>query len=302
MGSTTAPNFMTVMLPRRRSHALLVLTLSGLVAGCAATPQQPAAEPEAYLDQQAQRVESEGVALLGDGCVISDKPGRDDAVIRNLSIRIGEAAADGLRRVLEDAGAPPQQLRQPGFCAGAKPVEADRRIRISETERKPVRRRRVSDTFIATDATDRILAEYRLMDRVKQTALQDTRTEYGARPLELADADLATLRDHYDSPLLWVYRVYGVAVDERAATRARYGQRSSFDRFAPTPDGVSESGEILNQDEEDSYGYVVGLVDLSNGDMLWYKRSTDNVGDPRQPELFYQSWARRAMRPFYPRR
>lgn len=280
---------------------LLPLVTTGLMTACASTPQPPAAEPEAYLDRQAARVSTEGTALLGDGCVISDKPGRDDAVIRDVSIRIGEAAADGLRRVLEDAGATPQQIRQPGFCAGAEAIDPDRRIRVSETERKSVRRQRVSDTFLAPDNPDRVLAEYRLMDSVKRTALSDTRREYGARPLALDTADLALLRSSYDSPLIWVYRVFGVAVDERAAARARYSQRSSFDRFAIQPDGVSESGEILNQDEEDSYGYVVALVDLSDGDMLWYKRSTENNGDPRQPERFYQSWAQRAMRPFYPR-
>lgn len=287
----------------RHPAARIAVTLTALTlaTGCATTPQGPDTDPETYLNNQASRVEAEGTALLGDGCVISDKPGRDDAVIRDASIRIGEAAADGLRRVLEDAGAAPQQVRQPGFCAGTESVDPDRRIRISETERKFVRRERVRDTFLSTDDIDRTLAEYRLMDAVKRTALADSRTDYGARPLELVATDLEQLQAHYDSALLWVYRVFGVAVDTRAAAQARFGRRSSFDRFSPAPDGVSESGEIQNQDEEDSYGYVVGLVDLSSGDMLWYKRSTENRGDPRKPEVFYQSWARRAMQPFYPR-
>ena len=44
-----------------------------------------------------------------------------------------------------------------------------------------------------------------------------------------------------------------------------------------------------------------GRIDLNSGDMLWFKRSTKNLGDPRTPEVFYQSWANKALKPFFPR-
>ena len=88
-------------------------------------------------------------------------------------------------------------------------------------------------------------------------------------------------------------------MDHRAARQASY-QTSSFSRFGGTT-LVNEDGDVSNQDEEDAYGYVVALVDLKAGTMLWYKRSTGNRGNPRLPETFYQSWAVQALKPFYPR-
>lgn len=277
--------------------------LGGLIliaAGCTTTPDGPTVDPDDYLDALAQRARTEQTVLIGDGCIISDQPGREDVIIHDASIRIGEAAADGLRRALEDHRAAPARNRLPGYCAGTESVDPDRRIRIAETERRAHRNRRVRDTFIGDREESVSVAYYRLLDQVRRRVLSDSSTEYGARALELPETTLETLRTDADAELAWVYRVFGIAVDHRAAAQARFGT-NSFSRFGSSQDGVTEDGQILNQDDEDSYGYVVALVDLSNGDLLWYKRSINNFGDPRSPEVFYQSWARKALKPLFPR-
>jgi hypothetical protein len=285
-----------VTLPRSQLFACAALILSG----CVTAPTGPEVDPEDYLDALAQRARSEATVLIGDGCVISDQPGRDDIVIRDASIQIGKAAADGLQRAMEGHRAAPVAGILPGFCAGAEALDADRRVRIADTETRFHRNKRVRDSFLGDRDEALSLHYYQLLERVKRRALSDSRAEYGARALELPDTTLEQIRSDAGTELAWVYRVFGIAVDDRAAARARFGT-NSFSRFGTGQDGVSEDGRILNQDDEDTYGYVVALIDLNSGDMLWFKRSTKNLGDPRTPEVFYQSWANKALKPFFPR-
>ncbi len=110
-----------VTLPRSQLFACAALILSG----CVTAPTGPEVDPEDYLDALAQRARSEATVLIGDGCVISDQPGRDDIVIRDASIQIGKAAADGAGRGAAHA-APRQEGADVLGLQGGEVVEGRR--------------------------------------------------------------------------------------------------------------------------------------------------------------------------------
>lgn len=284
-----------------RNHSLLrplTAAAAALLLTACATTESDGPSADDYLGDLAQRVSANGAAVVGDGCVISDKPGRRDVIVRDASVTIGEAAADGLTRTLSDNNAGPAPQPSPVFCAGTEAIELDRRVRIGDEVRDRGRNLPLSDTVLTDIDDTTAIAWMHLLDRVKTVALSDTSSTYGARALDLPEGTAETLAGVLDHELVWVYRVFGIAVDDAAAAQARFGT-STFDGFGPS--NVNEDGSIRNQDEEDSFGYVVALVDLPAGEILWYKRSTNNNGDPRSPERFYRSWAMQALTPFYPR-
>ena len=235
------------------------------ILGCATGPKALAPDTEAAYQQRTLRLAREGVAILGDGCVIYSGVTTIYAY-EEASRDYAEQAAKSMAGYLQENKVPVREKQVPFIC-GSLLGSADLEVAFdeySEREAKPF-------PVLAGDALksakpETVHAYQELLRKVAAQKDVDPQAELSTQEvaLELSEADAARLRQNLKARYVIVTSVGGAQVS--------FGKRFGAAVVSGVLTGIATGGTMFIRLLDTASNESTAMVDLEQRKLLW-KRS-----------------------------
>ncbi len=261
-----------------------------LITACASI------SPEAriFYTQQMARLSTQGVSVVGDGCVIRDEVSDDDYVLLKASREVGKTVTRSASDYLTSRGVQVKAKIAPFLCGGDAAHMSrspDKSCLVAETKDEEPKRARLPIPCADDVRGDSTLADaYRaLLEKGENTEVKlDAATKVPvARPLGLNGEQLARLKNEIADPNVWI--VHGVG------SQVSIG-KSIGTAVLTTALSLGTMSIMVG----DGYGFDVALVDLDKNQIVWSNHAYGLAGDPTRASSFDANWAKMAFAPFIP--
>lgn len=259
-------------------------------------------EQRAHLDAEALRLQGHPAALVTDGCILRDRLGDGDFVLRNASVEVGQAIARSAEQVLAEQGLPLSKKVTPFVCGVALLEKDNQPVAVADTVDDETRDRVdlpiVLDDRLAADAD--LVAGYRALLESAVKAPATPAAKAGVAPpqlttqLALDDAMVTRLKAEFGTSTVWVARVAGAQVS--AGKSIGYGMLTGLGSAI-----LSGGTYIVTSQPISGSGMDLVLIDLDDKRVRWKKSLSQQPGDPSKTESYDMAWARNMFDPLFPK-
>jgi hypothetical protein len=271
-----------------RIRQLAVFAIPLAIGACATvSPEQ-----RSFYDRQLERLRSQSVSVIGDGCVVRDDVGDEDYVLIEASRHVAEAATSKSAAYLGGHGLSPRTQVAPFVCGGGVPLLSAHTgggFLAADMKGSPVTERQLPLSLTDTVRADSALAQaYRDMLTRAENAVVKSEPASNlpmAAPLNLTADQRERLKTAGKAPNVWIVRGEGtqVSAGKTIGTGLVTAALSLGTVVATVGDG---------------YRFEVALVDLDKNQIVWVNHVPVQGGDPASATTYYSDWVRDAFAPF----